>query len=181
MSGNIVVHHLNNSRSQRVLWVLVCPSSLFGAALLIHFKEEFNVPYEIKLHQRTPEMLAPKELRNVHPLGKSPIITDGDITLAESGAIIRACPVFHSSLFTDMLTKSTLSISMGTTALLHLKRANSQTYIVTSISFVARFEMANREPTSHSLFRRLADASSRYSIHFFYGTRQSSVFPSSAP
>jgi glutathione S-transferase len=69
----IVVHHLNNSRSQRVLWLL----------------EELEVAYEVKRYQRDPEtMLAPAALRQVHPLGKSPIITDGDRTLAESGAII---------------------------------------------------------------------------------------------
>jgi glutathione S-transferase len=69
----IVVHHLNNSRSQRVLWLL----------------EELGVPYEIKRYQRDPKtMLAPPELRAVHPLGKSPVITDGDLTIAESGAII---------------------------------------------------------------------------------------------
>ncbi len=69
----LVVHHLNNSRSQRVLWLL----------------EELGVPYEIKRYQRDAQtMLAPPELRAVHPLGKSPVITDGDATLAESGAII---------------------------------------------------------------------------------------------
>ena len=69
----ITVHHLNNSRSQRILWLL----------------EELGVPYEIKRYQRDPKtMLAPQELRAVHPLGKSPVITDGDVTLAESGAII---------------------------------------------------------------------------------------------
>lgn len=69
----IVVHHLNNSRSQRILWLL----------------EELGLPYEIKKYQRDPKtMLAPPELRAVHPLGKSPVITDGDITVAESGAII---------------------------------------------------------------------------------------------
>ena len=69
----IIVHHLNNSRSQRILWLL----------------EELNLPYEIKRYQRDPKtMLAPPELRAVHPLGKSPVITDGDLTLAESGAII---------------------------------------------------------------------------------------------
>ena len=69
----IVVHHLNNSRSQRILWLL----------------EELGVPYEIKHYQRDPKtMLAPPELRSVHPLGKSPVITDGEFTLAESGAII---------------------------------------------------------------------------------------------
>ena len=69
----ILVHHLNNSRSQRVLWLL----------------EELGVPYEIKRYQRDAKtMLAPPELRQVHPLGKSPVISDGDLTLAESGAIV---------------------------------------------------------------------------------------------
>jgi glutathione S-transferase len=69
----IVVHHLNNSRSQRVLWLL----------------EELGVAYEVKRYQRDAKtMLAPPELRQVHPLGKSPVIADGDLTLAESGAIV---------------------------------------------------------------------------------------------
>jgi len=69
----IVVHHLENSRSQRVLWLL----------------EELGVPYEVKRYARNVEtMLAPPELRAVHPLGKSPVITDGDVTVAESGAIV---------------------------------------------------------------------------------------------
>ena len=69
----IVVHHLNNSRSQRVLWML----------------EELGVPYEIKRYQRDAKtMLAPPELKSVHPLGKSPVIQDGAVTLAESGAIL---------------------------------------------------------------------------------------------
>ena len=69
----ITVHHLNNSRSQRVLWLL----------------EELGLSYEIKYYERDPKtMLAPVSLREVHPLGKSPVITDGELTLAESGAII---------------------------------------------------------------------------------------------
>ena len=69
----IIVHHLNNSRSQRLLWLL----------------EELGVLYDIKRYQRDPKtMLAPPELRQVHPLGKSPVITDGEVTLAESGAIM---------------------------------------------------------------------------------------------
>ncbi|KAI0260734.1 thioredoxin-like protein [Gloeopeniophorella convolvens] len=71
--AGLTVHHLNNSRSQRILWLL----------------EELEVPYEIKFYQRTPEQRAPKELIAIHPLGKSPVITDGDVTLAESGAIIQ--------------------------------------------------------------------------------------------
>jgi len=69
----IIVHHLNNSRSQRVLWLL----------------EELGVPYEVARYERDPKtMLAPSSLRAVHPLGKSPVITDGSATLAESGAIV---------------------------------------------------------------------------------------------
>jgi glutathione S-transferase len=68
----ITVHHLNNSRSQRILWML----------------EELGLPYEVKHYQREPTMQAPAALRAVHPLGKSPVITDGDKTLAESGAIL---------------------------------------------------------------------------------------------
>jgi glutathione S-transferase len=69
----ITVHHLNNSRSQRVLWLL----------------EELGLPYEVKRYERNAEtMLAPPELRAVHPLGKSPIIGDGSQTVAESGAIV---------------------------------------------------------------------------------------------
>ena len=69
----VVVHHLNNSRSQRVLWLL----------------EELGVPYEVKRYERDAKsMLAPPALLAVHPLGKSPVIVDGDVTVAESGAII---------------------------------------------------------------------------------------------
>ncbi|MGJ7522907.1 glutathione S-transferase [Variovorax sp. LT1P1] len=70
----LTVHHLNNSRSQRVLWLL----------------EELGLPYEIVHYQRDPKtMLAPPELRRVHPLGKSPVVTtDEGLVLAESGAIV---------------------------------------------------------------------------------------------
>jgi glutathione S-transferase len=69
----IVVHHLNNSRSQRVLWLL----------------EELGVPYEVRRYERDAKtMLAPPELLAIHPLGKSPVITDGDKTIAETGAIV---------------------------------------------------------------------------------------------
>ncbi len=68
----IIVHHLNNSRSQRILWLL----------------EELAIPYEVKKYQRDSDLRAPPELRRVHPLGKSPVITDGAKVIAESGAII---------------------------------------------------------------------------------------------
>jgi len=69
----VIVHHLNNSRSQRVIWLL----------------EELGVPYEVKRYERDAQtMLAPVELRAIHPLGKSPVITDNGKVIAETGAII---------------------------------------------------------------------------------------------
>ncbi|RYZ71384.1 MAG: glutathione S-transferase [Lysobacteraceae bacterium] len=69
----VTVHHLNNSRSQRVLWLL----------------EELGLDYNVVRYQRDPDtMLAPASLRKVHPLGKSPVLVDGDNTLAESGAVL---------------------------------------------------------------------------------------------
>ena len=69
----IVVHHLNDSRSQRVLWLL----------------EELGLPYELRHYQRDPATrLAPPELKAVHPLGKSPVVTEGEHVIAESGAIV---------------------------------------------------------------------------------------------
>nr|WP_210382254.1 glutathione S-transferase [Jiella sonneratiae] len=68
----MTVHHLNNSRSQRVLWLL----------------EELGAPYEVKHYQRGKDLQAPRELKQIHPLGKSPVITDDGLTLAETGAIV---------------------------------------------------------------------------------------------
>ncbi|MFZ5890464.1 MAG: glutathione S-transferase [Myxococcota bacterium] len=73
MPAPVVVHHLEHSRSQRVLWLL----------------EELNLPYEIKLYTRDPKTLrAPVALTEVHPLGKSPVVSDAGQVIAESGAII---------------------------------------------------------------------------------------------
>lgn len=69
----LVVHHLNDSRSQRILWLL----------------EELGAPYEIKFYQRDAvTRLAPPELTAIHPLGKSPVVTEDGRTIIESGAII---------------------------------------------------------------------------------------------
>lgn len=69
----LTLHHLNDSRSQRILWLL----------------EELGTPYAIKHYQRDAQTrLAPPELKAVHPLGKSPVITDGDVRIAESAAIV---------------------------------------------------------------------------------------------
>jgi glutathione S-transferase len=87
----IVVHHLNNSRSQCVLWLL----------------EELELEYEIKYYERDPDtMLAPDSLKQVHPLGKSPVITDGALTIAESGAIME--------YLVDKYGAGRLSPSLGT-------------------------------------------------------------------
>ena len=81
----ITVHHLNNSRSQRVLWLL----------------EELGAPYEVKRYERDPKtMLAPPELHAIHPLGKSPVLDDfssesGEIRVAETGAIIEHLMAAH--------------------------------------------------------------------------------------
>ena len=69
----ITIHHLNKSRSKRVIWLL----------------EELGIPYTLAIHQRDPlTNLAPKSLQVIHPLAKAPIMVDGDITLCESGAIM---------------------------------------------------------------------------------------------
>ena len=76
----ITVHHLNDSRSQRVLWLL----------------EELGLPYEVKRYQRDAKTrLAPPELKAIHPLGKSPVLDDGDIRVAETGAIIEYLLEIH--------------------------------------------------------------------------------------
>lgn len=93
----LTLHHLNNSRSQRVLWLLVrhyahiafsgrCLNSYVSVTVCA--QEELEVPYNIIKYQREEDLTAPKELVAIHPLGKAPVVTDGDITIAESGAVI---------------------------------------------------------------------------------------------
>ena len=78
----ITVHHLETSRSQRVLWLL----------------EELGLPYELKLYKRNPKTrLGPPELKKIHPLGKSPVITDGDWVIAESAPILEHIVETHGS------------------------------------------------------------------------------------
>lgn len=68
----LTIHHLENSRSQRVLWLL----------------EELELPYELRRYKRQPDLTAPAELRAVHPLGTSPVLEEGGLVLAETGAIV---------------------------------------------------------------------------------------------
>jgi glutathione S-transferase len=114
----ITVHHLNNSRSQRVLWLL----------------EELGVEYEIKPYQRNPKtMLAPASLRTVHPLGKSPVITENGLTIAESGAIIEYLVERHG--------KGRLTPPIGTperlryTYWLHFAEGSAMTPLLLSLIF----------------------------------------------
>ena len=94
----IIVHHLNTSRSQRVLWLL----------------EELGVPYELKKYQRDPQtMLAPAALRQVHPLGKSPVISEDGVTVAESGARAQAQAAFED--LTPREREVVLGIARGDT------------------------------------------------------------------
>ncbi|WP_265570618.1 glutathione S-transferase family protein [Sphingomicrobium nitratireducens] len=76
----IIVHHLENSRSQRLLWLL----------------EELKLDYEIKRYERAKDMSAPDSLRKVHPLGKSPILEEGEVTWVESGAILEHLAEAHA-------------------------------------------------------------------------------------
>lgn len=122
----IIVHHLNNSRSQRVLWLL----------------EELGVPYEIKPYQRDPvTMLAPPELKKIHPLGKSPVITDGDKVIAETGAIIE--------YVTEVYGQGKLVPASGTaerlryTYWLHYAEGSAMTPLLLTLVFSA---LPNRAP-----------------------------------
>ncbi|KAJ3476818.1 hypothetical protein NLI96_g10897 [Meripilus lineatus] len=71
-ASTLILYHLNDSRSQRVLWLL----------------EELQIPYELKKYQRTADKTAPKEMAEIHPFGTAPIIKDGETTIVESGAIV---------------------------------------------------------------------------------------------
>ncbi len=77
----IIVHHLNNSKSQRILWLL----------------EELGLDYEIKAYKRLPSGLAPPEMQNIHPLGKAPIVEIDGVVMAESGGVVQYVLERHSS------------------------------------------------------------------------------------
>jgi glutathione S-transferase len=108
----IILHHLNNSRSQRILWLL----------------EELNLEYEVKHYQRdSVTNLAPNTLTLMHPLGKSPILTDDDITVAESGAIIEyLVGTYHKT--------STLMPPLVAKLVLDRVRTNAKPFFVKAIA-----------------------------------------------
>ncbi|MEH2198484.1 glutathione S-transferase family protein [Nostoc sp.] len=121
----IVVHHLNNSRSQRVLWLL----------------EELGIEYEIKFYERDEKtMLAPPSLREVHPLGKSPVITDGKETVAESGAIIEYIVDRYGN--SRLIPPSNTPERLRYTYWLHYAEGSAMPPLVMNLIF-NRFEIAN--------------------------------------
>lgn len=122
----IVVHHLNNSRSQRVLWLL----------------EELGLPYEIKRYERDAKtMLAPPALKAIHPLGKSPVITDGDRTVAETGAIVEYIleTYGHGRLIPPVGTQERLRYTYW----LHYAEGSAMTPLLLKLVFTA---LPNRAP-----------------------------------
>ncbi|MEL6869974.1 MAG: glutathione S-transferase [Pseudomonadota bacterium] len=111
----IIVHHLENSRSQRILWLL----------------EELELEYDIKLYKRDPvTSLAPQSLIDVHPLGKSPVITDGDITVAESGAIIEYLVAKHGG---GKLQASGEQAQRDYTYYMHYAEGTMMPYLIVSL------------------------------------------------
>jgi len=117
----LIVHHLNNSRSQRVLWLL----------------EELGVAYEIKHYQRDAKtMLAPAELKSVHPLGKSPVITDGDQVVAESGAIIEyLCRTYGGAEGGNKIMPSTQPGMLDYSYFLHYAEGSAMPLFVMKLIF----------------------------------------------
>ena len=114
----IEIHHLNNSRSHRILWLL----------------EEIGLPYEVISYQRDPAtMLAPPELYKIHPLGKSPVIKDDELVMAESGAIVEYLVAKYAN--------GSLSPTIGTPAhanylyWLHFAEASAMTQLVLKLYF----------------------------------------------
>ncbi|MEL8056470.1 MAG: glutathione S-transferase [Pseudomonadota bacterium] len=115
----ITVHHLENSRSQRVLWLL----------------EELERPYEVKRYERDPKTnLGPPELYAVHPLGKSPVITDGDITVAETGAIFEYLVNTYDKDFKLRPTPEDPK-SRDYTYWLHYAEGSAMTYLLLKLVF----------------------------------------------
>jgi len=113
----ITVHHLNNSRSQRILWLL----------------EELGLPYEVRRYQRDPKtMLAPAELRAVHPLGKSPVITDDGRTVAETGAIVEYLVGSHG---TGLIPPAASEERLRYTFWLHFAEGSAMPPLVMSLVF----------------------------------------------
>ena len=114
----ITVHHLNNSRSQRILWLL----------------EELGLEYEIKRYERDKtSMRAPASLRAIHPLGKSPVITEGKLTIAESGAIVEYLVEHHGK--GQLLPASGTADRLHYTYWLHFAEGTAMTPLLMKLVF----------------------------------------------
>jgi glutathione S-transferase len=135
----ITVHHLNNSRSQRVLWLL----------------EELELPYELVKYERDPKtLLAPKSLEAIHPLGKSPVVVDGAAKLAESGAILE--------YLVDTYGKGRMSPPAGTAAhrdykyFMHYAEGSLMPYLLMKLVF-RRIKTAKLPFFAKPIARKIAD------------------------
>ncbi len=134
----IVVHHLENSRSQRVLWAL----------------EELGCDYEVRRYARDPvTMLAPASLKAVHPLGKSPVIVDGGRTIAESGAILE----YLAGTYGDgaLLPPAGTEARDRVTYFLHYAEGSLQPYLVMKLIF-ARLSAPPTPAIARPLTRAIA-------------------------
>jgi hypothetical protein len=141
-------------------------------------QEELDVPYEIKFYERDKDRRAPKELLKIHPLGKSPVITDGDVTLAESGAIIRAYLVFRSSIRLILCTYQEYIINKyGNGRVAPPKEGELIDLYCWRLLLLTSLTVADQGATSHPFCRGLIHASPGQQIYLFSGAHQGTLFP----
>lgn len=122
----IIVHHLENSRSQRVLWLL----------------EELGLAYEVKRYERDPQtMLAPPELYKIHPLGKSPVIEEDGVIVAETGAVMEYILQTHGG--GDLMPAPGSAEARAVTYWLHYAEGSAMTALLLKLVFTRLPENAN--------------------------------------
>ncbi|EJD54777.1 glutathione S-transferase-like protein [Auricularia subglabra TFB-10046 SS5] len=168
----LVLHHLSASRSFRILWLL----------------EELNVPYEIKKYTRVEGLFAPEELKKVSPLGKAPILQDGDVTLAESGAIVEYlihkygpqfnCPEEHyvQNVYFTHLAESTLGPT-GSTKITWQVLPTKVPFVVRPIlnAVKTKFLSARIDPELQTLTTIVEDQLAKAPAEFFVADRLTSA------
>ena len=136
------------------------------------------MPYEIKSYERDKDRRAPKELLKIHPLGKSPVITDGDVTMAESGAIIRAYLVFRSSIRLILCTNQEYIINKyGNGRVAPPKEGELIDLYCWRLLLLTSLTVADQGATSHPLCGGLIHASPGQQIYLFSGAHQGTLFP----
>ncbi|UTW48682.1 glutathione S-transferase family protein [Bacterioplanoides sp. SCSIO 12839] len=133
----ITVHHLNQSRSKRILWLL----------------EELDMPYQLVQHQRDPQThLAPQSLKDIHPLSKAPIIDTGEFLLSESGAIVE--------YILDQDTQNRLRPARGTQAYyrfqewMHFAEGSLSLPVITNL-FMGMEERSGQQPMDHYISKEI--------------------------